>query len=154
MIDERGSHLAIVDLVTSRELKRLDSVSRSPIFAHFQETLGGVSTIRAFRAENRFVVENEIRVDVNGRAYAPSIVSNRWLAMRLEMLGSLIIYASAMFAVVEIATTGRINASVVGLSLSYALSITQSLSEHRRAPFYLLLTLIPGILRLDGATKL
>jgi ABC-type multidrug transport system fused ATPase/permease subunit len=48
--------------------------------------------------------------------------------MRLEMLGSLIIFASAIFAVVEIATSGRIDASLVGLSLSYALSMTQSLN--------------------------
>src|SRR4051794_24168145 len=41
-------------LNTSRELKRLDSVSRSPIFAHFQESLGGLSTIRAYEQQDRF----------------------------------------------------------------------------------------------------
>lgn len=64
-------------LRTSRELKRLDSVSRSPIYAHFQETLGGITTIRAYREQLRFSKENEWRVDANLRAYFPSINANR-----------------------------------------------------------------------------
>ena len=61
----------------SRELKRLDSVSRSPIYEHFQESLGGISTIRAYRHSERFERENEGRIDANLRAYFPSISSNR-----------------------------------------------------------------------------
>jgi len=64
-------------LRTSRELKRLDSVSRSPIYAHFQESLGGITTIRAYRQQSRFAQENEWRVDANLRAYFPSINANR-----------------------------------------------------------------------------
>jgi ABC-type multidrug transport system fused ATPase/permease subunit len=64
-------------LRTSRELKRLDSVSRSPIYAHFQESLGGISTIRAYQQQSRFINENEWRVDANLRAYFPSINANR-----------------------------------------------------------------------------
>jgi ATP-binding cassette, subfamily C (CFTR/MRP), member 1 len=64
-------------LRTSRELKRLDSVSRSPIYAHFQESLGGITTIRAYRQQTRFAMENEWRVDANLRAYFPSINANR-----------------------------------------------------------------------------
>jgi ATP-binding cassette subfamily C (CFTR/MRP) protein 1 len=64
-------------LRTSRELKRLDSISRSPIYAHFQESLGGITTIRAYRQQDRFAMENEWRVDANLRAYFPSINANR-----------------------------------------------------------------------------
>jgi ATP-binding cassette subfamily C (CFTR/MRP) protein 1 len=64
-------------LRTSRELKRLDSISKSPIYAHFQESLGGITTIRAYRQQQRFAQENEWRVDANLRAYFPSINANR-----------------------------------------------------------------------------
>ncbi|KAJ5104843.1 hypothetical protein NUU61_002190 [Penicillium alfredii] len=115
-------------LRTSRELKRLDSVTRSPIYAHFQESLGGISTIRAYRQENRFALENEWRMDANLRAYFPSISANRWLAVRLEFIGSIIILASAGLAIVSVATGSGLSAGMVGLAMSYALQITQSLN--------------------------
>lgn len=115
-------------LRTSRELKRLDSVSRSPIYAHFQESLAGISTIRAFRQQQRFSKENEWRVDANLAAYFPSISANRWLAVRLEFLGSVIIFAAAGFAIISVASHSGLSAGLVGLSMSYALNITASLN--------------------------
>lgn len=115
-------------LRTSRELKRLDSVSRSPIYAHFQESLGGVSTIRAYRQQKRFALENEWRMDANQRAYFPSISANRWLAVRLEFIGSVVILAAAMGAIISVARGSGLTAGMVGLAMSYALQITQSLN--------------------------
>lgn len=115
-------------LRTSRELKRLDSVSRSPVFAHFQESLNGISTIRAYRQTSRFGKENEWRVDANLRAYFPSINANRWLAVRLEFIGSIIILAAAGFAIISVCSGSGLSAGIVGLAMSYALNITQSLN--------------------------
>ena len=115
-------------LRTSRELKRLDSVTRSPIFAHFQESLGGVQTIRAYRQQARFMLENEWRTDANLRAYFPSVSANRWLAVRLEFLGSVIIFSSAVFAIISVTTGSGLSAGMVGLAMSYALQITASLT--------------------------
>ncbi|KAI1877877.1 uncharacterized protein JN550_000059 [Neoarthrinium moseri] len=115
-------------LRTSRELKRLDSVSRSPIYAHFQESLGGISTIRAYRQTDRFELENEWRVDSNLRAYYPSISANRWLAIRLEFIGAIIILAAAGFAVISVSNYSGITGGSVGLAMSYALQITTSLN--------------------------
>ncbi|KIW76027.1 hypothetical protein Z517_10772 [Fonsecaea pedrosoi CBS 271.37] len=115
-------------LRTSRELKRLDSVSRSPIYAHFQESLGGVSTIRAYRQQKRFALENEWRMDANLRAYFPSVSANRWLAVRLEFIGSVIILSAALFAIISVATGSGLSSGMVGLAMSYALQITQSLN--------------------------
>ncbi|KAK9461507.1 P-loop containing nucleoside triphosphate hydrolase protein [Lipomyces oligophaga] len=114
-------------LYTSRELKRLDSVSRSPIYAHFQESLSGLSTIRAFRQIGRFTNVNETHCDYNLRAYFPSISANRWLSVRLEFIGSVIIFASAGLSILSV-SSGRVRAGLVGLAMSYALQITQSLS--------------------------
>lgn len=115
-------------LRTSRELKRLDSVSRSPIYAHFQESLGGISTIRAYRQANRFELENEWRVDANLRAYFPSVSANRWLAVRLEFIGAVVIWAAAGFSVISVANHSGLSSGWVGLAMSYALQITTSLN--------------------------
>ncbi|KAI1952946.1 ATP-binding cassette glutathione S-conjugate transporter ycf1 [Ophidiomyces ophidiicola] len=115
-------------LRTSRELKRLDSITKSPIFAHFQETLGGISTIRAFRQQERFALENEWRTDANLRAYFPSINANRWLAVRLEFIGSIVILGAAVLSIISVASGSNLTAGMVGLAMSYALNITQSLN--------------------------
>ncbi|KAJ1970871.1 hypothetical protein H4R35_005604, partial [Dimargaris xerosporica] len=115
-------------LTTSRELKRLDSTSRSPIYAHFQETLGGVTTIRAFQQTNRFITENERRLEQNLRAHYPYLSLNRWLAVRLESLGSCIILGASLLSVVTLIYFGGVDAGLVGLSVSYSLNITQTLN--------------------------
>lgn len=115
-------------LRTSRELKRLDSVSRSPIYAHFQESLGGISTIRAFRQKERFELENQWRVDANLKAYFPSVSANRWLAVRLEFIGAVIILSASGLAIISVAGGNGPKASMVGLAMSYVLTVTTSLN--------------------------
>ncbi|GBO99349.1 Multidrug resistance-associated protein 1 [Eumeta japonica] len=80
---------------------RLESVSRSPIYSHFGETVTGVSTIRAYHVQERFIDESDSKVDKNQVRKYPSIIANRWLAT---------------------------NPGLVGLSVSYALQVTQTLN--------------------------
>lgn len=112
---------------TLRELKRLELVTRSPIFAHFQETLNGITTIRGYGQEQRFMRLNEIKVDNNLGAYHPTVNCNRWLSTRLEFLGSLIILSSAALPMLGL-KTGHTSAGLVGLSVSYALQVTGALN--------------------------
>ena len=74
-------------------------MSKSPIYSHFGETLSGVATIRAFTLQSDFIKQSERLVDDNQKANFPAIVANRWLAVRLEMVGNLIIFCSALLAV-------------------------------------------------------
>nr|XP_036847848.1 multidrug resistance-associated protein 1 isoform X4 [Manis javanica] len=112
-------------VASSRQLKRLESVSRSPIYSHFNETLLGVSVIRAFEEQERFIHQSDLKVDENQKAYYPSIVANRWLAVRLECVGNCIVLFAALFAVIF-----RLNlrAGLVGLSVSYSLQVTTYLN--------------------------
>lgn len=65
-------------VATSRQLKRLDSVTRSPIYSHFSETVSGLSVIRAFEHQQRFLKHNEVGIDTNQKCVFSWIVSNRW----------------------------------------------------------------------------
>ncbi|XP_061235382.1 multidrug resistance-associated protein 1 isoform X4 [Neopsephotus bourkii] len=112
-------------VATSRQLKRLESVSRSPVYSHFNETLLGVSVIRAFEEQKRFIKQNDMKVDENQKAYYPSIVANRWLAVRLECVGNCIVLFAALFAVMA---RNKLSAGLVGLSVSYSLQITAYLN--------------------------
>uniref|UniRef100_A0A9J8BTP6 Uncharacterized protein n=1 Tax=Cyprinus carpio carpio TaxID=630221 RepID=A0A9J8BTP6_CYPCA len=112
-------------VATSRQLRRLDSVSRSPIYSHFGETVSGISVIRAYGHQQRFLKQNEDTIDQNLKSVYPWIVSNRWLAMRLEFLGNLVVFFSALFAVIS---RDSLNSGLVGLSISYALNVTQTLN--------------------------
>jgi ABC-type multidrug transport system fused ATPase/permease subunit len=112
-------------VATSRQLKRLESVTKSPIFSHFGETLNGAATIRAFSLQTEFIKRSERLVDDNQKANYPAIVANRWLAVRLEMVGNLIIFCSALLAVLG---KDSLTPGLVGLSVSYALSVTQTLN--------------------------
>lgn len=112
-------------ITTSRQLKRVESVTRSPIYSHFGESVTGQQTIRAYGKQTPFMNENADRVDFNQKSAYSSIVANRWLGIRLEFVGSFIVLFAAFFAVLGRDT---MDPAIVGLSVSYSLSITQVLA--------------------------
>ncbi|CAG2181441.1 unnamed protein product, partial [Oppiella nova] len=106
--------------------KRLDSVSRSPIYSHFSETVTGASSIRAYGAIQRFIEESNRKVDENHSCYYSSVVSSRWLTVRLEFLGNCVVFFTSLFAVLYRGTLSPGNA---GLSINSALQITATLNQ-------------------------
>ncbi|KAE8621831.1 hypothetical protein XENTR_v10004987 [Xenopus tropicalis] len=110
---------------SSRQIRRLDGASRSPVISHFGETLMGAPTIRAYGHQERFINQNKDVVNENLVCYYNNVISNRWLAVRLEFLGSLMIFFAALFAV---QAGDKMNSGIVGLSITYALNITQTLN--------------------------
>ena len=88
---------------TTRQLKRIESVAKSPIYAHFGETVHGASTIRAYRYKQRFLQRNFELIDVNCQAnYYGSVIAYRWLAVRLEFLSHfLVLMATSIFVITK-----------------------------------------------------
>ncbi|ESQ33830.1 hypothetical protein EUTSA_v10006558mg [Eutrema salsugineum] len=115
---------------TSRQVRRLDSVTRSPIYAQFGEALNGLSSIRAYKAYERMAKINGKSVDNNIRFTLASTSSNRWLTIRLETLGGVMIWLTATFAVLRNSNAEKQAGftSKMGLLLSYTLNITTLLS--------------------------
>uniref|UniRef100_A0A8C9NDR2 ATP-binding cassette sub-family C member 10 n=1 Tax=Serinus canaria TaxID=9135 RepID=A0A8C9NDR2_SERCA len=112
---------------TSRELKRLHSITLSPIYTHFSETLSGLSTIRAMRATKRFELENQLHLEQNQRCLFASKTVMEWLDIRLQMIGVAVVTAIAGIAIIQHQKQLG-NPGLVGLALSYALSVTHLLS--------------------------
>lgn len=113
--------------LTSRELKRLSSAALSPLYANFNETLHGLSTIRAFRTVARFKQENELLLEISQKTQFASFAVSQWLALRLQLIGVALLAGVSNIAVLQhqynIADPG-----LIGLVITYTLSVTGLLS--------------------------
>ncbi|KAH7033566.1 uncharacterized protein B0I36DRAFT_241634 [Microdochium trichocladiopsis] len=112
-------------LRASRDLKRLESVNRSPLFQQFGETLSGVTTIRAYGDERRFIRENLTKVNKQARPFIFLWAANRWLAFRMDLLGDFVSFFAGVFVILSF-DAGRIDAGLAGLSLSYAIGFADN----------------------------
>ena len=110
-------------LRSSRDLKRIESVQRSPLFQQFGETLTGITTIRAYGDEKRFIRDNMLRINTHNRPFIYLWAANRWLAFRIDVIGDLVAFFAGAFVILSI---GVIDAGSAGLSLSYAISFTEN----------------------------
>ncbi|CAG2247906.1 ABCC1 [Mytilus edulis] len=107
--------------VTSTQLRRFETSANSPIYSQFAETISGTSTIRAYNQQGRFIDESAERIDAHKTAQNSAGVVSRWLSIRLQFMGALILLFVCIFAVLEKAT---LSAGIVGLVITYALEIT------------------------------
>ncbi|KAK8041144.1 P-loop containing nucleoside triphosphate hydrolase protein [Apiospora phragmitis] len=109
---------------SAREVKRFESVLRSVVFAKFGEGLSGVASIRAYGLKDKFVTELRQSIDEMNAAYYLTFSNQRWLSMRLDTIGNLLVFTTGILVV-----TARfsVNPSIGGLVLSYILSIVQML---------------------------
>lgn len=110
-------------LTLSRELQRFESISKSPIHQHFSESLNGVATIRAYGVESRFMKQNLQAIDNNSKPFFYLWVANRWLALRIETVGAMVMFAAGVFVLISV---GHLDAGLAGLSLSYAIAFSET----------------------------
>ncbi|XP_024972697.1 ABC transporter C family member 13 [Cynara cardunculus var. scolymus] len=117
---------------TSRELRRLDSVSRSPIYASFSEILDGSSTIRAFKSEDFFLTRFIEHVKMYQKTSYSEIIASLWLSLRLQFLAAFVVSYIAVMAIVGSHGHLPINLGtpgLVGLALSYAAPVVSLLGS-------------------------
>ncbi|PNJ89192.1 ATP-binding cassette sub-family C member 10 isoform X8 [Pongo abelii] len=112
---------------SSRELRRLGSLTLSPLYSHLADTLAGLSVLRATGATYRFEEENLRLLELNQRCQFATSATMQWLDIRLQLMGAAVVSAIAGIALVQ-HQQGLANPGLVGLSLSYALSLTGLLS--------------------------
>jgi ABC-type multidrug transport system fused ATPase/permease subunit len=113
--------------VPAREAKRLDSISRSPRFAHFKETLQGLVVIRSYGKSGVFLEGFYDRLEHSQRMFFGHYMLNRWFSSRIPLLGGIISSGTAL-GIVLYAYTGWISAGVAGLVMVYALTLWESLN--------------------------
>lgn len=107
---------------SAREVKRLESILRSTVFAKFGEGLSGVASIRAYGLKDHFIRDLRKAIDDMDSAYFLTYSNQRWLSVRLDMIGNLLVFTTGILVV-----TSRfsVSPSVAGLVLSYILGIVQ-----------------------------
>lgn len=111
---------------TSRQLKRVESTTLSPIYSHFSESLSGIATIRAFGKQEEFTNQNFQKIDWNQKVTYAGVVANRWLSCRLDLMGSVVVLLTSLYAVLQ--RDNNVDPVIMGLSITYALNATVVLS--------------------------
>ncbi|MBW0469278.1 hypothetical protein O181_008993 [Austropuccinia psidii MF-1] len=109
---------------SARDIQRLDNLLRSRLYAHFSESLNGLTTIKAYGMTQKFLSEHCRLLDFENRAYLLTVINQQWLGLRFNALGSVLVLVVAIIAVEQAETT---NPSQIGLILTYILGISQAL---------------------------
>lgn len=117
-------YLGMMFVSASRELKRMDSVSRSPLFSNFTETIVGVATIRAFGATRQFLQDMLNYIDTNARPYYYQWLTNRWVSTRFAFTGALI---NMLTGIIILLSVDKMDASLAGFCLSFVLLFTDQM---------------------------
>ena len=88
----------------------------------FNSLCVGTSVVRAYQAQDRFILENCKRVNENNIYYfSGTVVAARWLGIRLEFLGAIIVFAASLLTVLS---RDSLQSGLVGLAVSSSLSVT------------------------------
>ncbi|KAM7375245.1 hypothetical protein PAMA_014371 [Pampus argenteus] len=107
-------------LQTSRDIKRLESTSRSPVFSHLSSSLQGLWTIRAFGAEERFQKTFDAHQDLHSEAWFLFLTTSRWFAVRLDGICSIFVTVTTFGCLL---LRDQMDAGSVGLALTYSVTL-------------------------------
>lgn len=112
----------------SRELKRLKSALRSPVFSHLQESVNGVETLRAYGENDRFIHSNRRKVDDVTKVDWATQCANRWLSMRLQSIAAIVVLSSTLLILLSVKFKKGLNPALVGFLMTNVFTSTSSLN--------------------------
>merc|ERR1719410_962474 len=110
-----------------RELKRMEGITRTPLYSVFQETSTGLSHIRAFGLIDTFFTKYSALADVNFRVYFHQIAAGPWLGQRLNLLAGIMVAAIAYSGALMPNRSGQ--AALVGFALSTSMGLMGRLTQ-------------------------
>ena len=105
----------------AREIKRLDSLARSPRYAHFKETLMGLTVIRGFKKEDWFFENFKKRLYHSQQTFYNHYILNRWFSVRISVLGGVVTGVASILLALAV-QRNLVTPGMGGLLLIYALS--------------------------------
>lgn len=109
---------------TSRDLKRLEGTTRSPVYSHLASTIHGLQVIRSYHAEKMWLTKFLAYLDDNTRANHLIIATNRWAAIRFDWVALIFIALVTLVAMVlRITNYHHFSPAQIALVLSYSLSL-------------------------------
>ncbi|XP_065919849.1 ATP-binding cassette sub-family C member 4-like isoform X2 [Dysidea avara] len=108
-------------LFASRSIQRLEALARSPVYSHISATIQGLSTIRAYKEQVRFLNVHHFYQNEHTKAWFIKVATTRWFGMRLDMFGAVFL---TFVAFTSIPLADVLDPAFVGLSLVYAASIS------------------------------
>ncbi|QNP95440.1 ABC transporter C family member 13 [Yarrowia lipolytica] len=110
---------------TAREVKRIDSLERSAMLSVFSESISGMSVIVMYGAQSKIVSRLHGTLDIMNSAYFIVAANQRWLSLRLDAMGSLVVLICTILCAVGVF---HLTPSNMGLIVSQAASIPENLS--------------------------
>ncbi|KAF7586657.1 hypothetical protein BBP40_008526 [Aspergillus hancockii] len=111
-------------LVGARELKRLESNSKSPVLEQFDSSLAGITTIRAFNKADVYIRQMYSKIDRHAQTVWNSWLFNRWLAFRMSIVGAIFSTGAAALVVY----VPSIPAALAGFAITFALQYNYAVS--------------------------
>ncbi|KAJ3262479.1 Multidrug resistance-associated protein 1 [Boothiomyces macroporosus] len=108
---------------SNREFKRFESTNRSPLYSHVSETMAGIATVKAYGVERQFIEKERRLINESNIPTFLRLFASTWIAMRMEMLTSLMTLMLCLLG-----TVFGNDPSLIGLALTYTVTFAGLLS--------------------------
>lgn len=115
---------------SGREIKRMEAVQRSFVYNNFNEVLGGLDTIKAYKSEQRFLMKSDFLINRMNEAGYLVVSVQRWVSITVDILAAIFALIISLLCVTR---QFKVNAGSVGVMLTYVLQLPGLMNALLRA---------------------